>query len=183
MATKKKDTTKKTKSKDGHKNRGMKWEKIVNDKLLEYREQGLCFIQKIPTEFTIIRAGAKVVSAFPKKQTESVDFLGAKQFLPIAIEAKDTINKTSFPLKNIEPHQIKFLDEWCGKQGVGYYLIRFATLERIFLIDAIILNKEIHNRESKETQDRGDKSLTLDWFEKNGIEIDKDMNFLEYIHR
>lgn len=175
------DITEKTNSKDGHRNRGLKWEKIINNKLLEYREQGLCFIQKIPTEFTIIRNGAKIVSAFPKKQTESVDFLGAKQFLPVALEAKETKNKTSFPIKNIEPHQIKFLDDWCNKQGVGYYFVRFTTLERIFLVDAITLNKEIHSRESKENQERGNKSLTLEWFEQNGIEIGQDLDFLKYI--
>lgn len=172
---------KKTNSKDGHKNRGLKWEKVINDKLTEYRKQGLCFIQKIPTEFTIIRNGPKIVSAFPKKQTESVDFIGAKQFLPVALEAKETKNKTSFPINNIETHQIKFLDEWCDKQGVGYYFIRFTTLERIFLIDAITLNKEIHIREQKIEQQRGDKSLTLEWFEQNSIEVGQDMEFLKYI--
>lgn len=148
---------KKTNSKDGHRNRGLKWEKVINNKLLEYRKQGLCFIQKIPTEFTIIRNGPKIISAFPKKQTESVDFIGAKQFLPVALEAKETKNKTSFPIKNIEPHQIKFLDEWCNKQGVGYYFIRFNTLERIFLVNAITLNKEIHIREQHTEQKRGDR--------------------------
>lgn len=176
-------TKKKTNSKDGHRNRGLKWEKVINDKLLEYRDQGLCFIQKIPTEFTIIRNGARIVSAFPKKQTESVDMIGSKQFLPVALELKETKNKTSFPLNNIEPHQINFFDNWCGKQGVGYYFIRFITLDRMFFIDAIILNKEIHNRESKETQERGDKSLTLDWFEQNGVEIGQDLEFLQYIHK
>lgn len=161
----------------------MSWEKTVNDKLIEYRNRGLCFIQKIPTEFTIIRNGAKIVSAFPKKQTESVDFIGSKQFLPVALELKETKNKTSFPLSNIESHQIKFFDSWCDKQGVGYYFIRFITLERMFLINATILNNEIHNREKKLIQEHGDKSLTIDWFEKNSIEINKDLEFLQYIKR
>ena len=174
---------KKTNSKDGHKNRGLKFEKIINDKLLEYRKQNKAFIQKIPTEFCIIRAGAKVVSAFPKKQTESVDFLGSIKFLPVALEAKETQNKTSFPLSNIEPHQIKFFQNWCNKQGVGYYLIRFSTLNRIFLVDALVLDNEIKNRKLKKVQENGDKSLKLEWLENNSIEINKDLDFLQYIEK
>lgn len=162
-------------------NRGLKWEQLINNKLLEYREQGLCFIQKIPTEFKIIRNGAKIVNAFPVKQTESVDFLGAKKFLPVALEAKETKNKTSFPLSNIEPHQYKFFQNWCKKQGSGYYLIRFSTLEEIFLVEAMTIDKEIENRKNKEIQEKGDKSLTLEWFKENGIEINKDLDFLQYI--
>lgn len=177
-----KETKPKTKSKS-HQNRGLRWEQVVNDKLNEYRKKGLCFIQKIPTEFTIIRGiGGKITSAFPKKQTESVDFLGAKEFLPVALELKETQNKTSFPLSNIEPHQIKFFNNWCNKQGVGFYFVRFSTLERMFLIKASILNNEIAIREAKEIQERGDKSLTLEWFEQNAIEIDKNLEFLQYIN-
>jgi recombination protein U len=175
-------TTKNKPKSKSHQNRGLKFEQLISDKLMEYRKEGKCFIQKIPTEFTIIRAGARVISAFPKKQTESCDFLGSIQYLPIGIESKETQNKTSFPLSNIEPHQLEFFKNWCGKQGVGYYLVRFSILNRIFLVNATSIENEINTRSQKTTQEKGDKSLTLQWFEDNSQEIDANtFDFLPYV--
>ena len=61
--------------------------------------EGVIF--KIPNEFIVLRKGAKIVSAFPKKKSPCLDYIG---ILPngksIVFEAKTTANKTSFPLSN-----------------------------------------------------------------------------------
>ena len=74
-------------------NRGMDLEKKLNNKFKKYYEDGTACIFKVPTDWTVIRKGAKIVSAFAK-QKSIVDYLGSYKGTPIAIEAKRTTNKS-----------------------------------------------------------------------------------------
>lgn len=161
--------TTKVKQKESLANRGMDLEKKLNKVIKQYIDKGICTLYKIPTEFTVIRKGAKIVSAFPK-QKAIVDYLGAYKGIAIAIEAKRTVNKTSFPFNNIADHQWDFFEKW---QGLGYYIVWFKTLGRVFLVDCRIM------QDAKDNLDR--KSVTLEWFEETTIEMDNSMDFIKYI--
>jgi len=48
--------------------------------------------------------------------------------VPIAFDAKETQNKTSFPLANIHQHQVEYLRLWNKVGGTGFFLIHFTKL-------------------------------------------------------
>lgn len=154
-----------------HANRGMRLEKIIEDKCNEYINNDIAYIYKLPTDFTVIRKGAQIVSAFPKKKS-TIDFMGSYgDGKAIAIETKSTDNKTSFPFSNIAEHQWEFFEKWTT-QAKGYYIVWFKTLDKMFLVNALDMQNAKDNL--------GRKSAPLDWFEENGIELN-DGEFIEYI--
>ena len=146
-------------------------EQIITNKCNEYIEKDIAYIYKIPTDWRVIRSGKRIVTAYPKKKA-IIDFLGTYKGQAIGIETKSTNNTTSFSFKNIASHQWKFFDKWC-KQAKGYYIIWFKKINRMFLVKAEDMKK------AKETLDR--KSVPLEWFEENAIELGDDIDFIKYI--
>ena len=96
---------------------GAKFEDKLTKQFEEYRKEKKAYIFKIPTEFVVLRKGAKIISAYPKKQSPCLDYIG---ILPngksIVFEAKTTKNTASFPLKNIKPYQFELIKE------INYYV-------------------------------------------------------------
>lgn len=156
-----------------HQNRGLKFEARVEKKCQEYHDKELALIHKVPTEFKVIRNGAKIVSAFPVKDSKFIDFTGLCNGNPIAIECKETKNKTSFPLSNISDYQLKFIDQWLNLGGKAFLLVNFDTHNKVFLVEGRKLLNCIDNLDRK--------SITYEWFLENTIHLDDDLEFLEYI--
>lgn len=161
-----------------HKNRGLAFENAIQNKCNKLKDEGVALISKVPTEFKMIRgAGGRVVSAFPVAESCFVDFCGIiGNGIPIAIEAKETKNKTSFPFSNIKEHQIEFLKRWEELGGKGYYIIRFSENEKVFLVKA----EDMHDC----IESIGRKSVPYKYCLESGkfIELDYEMlNFEDYI--
>lgn len=140
----------------------MTLEKIIEEKCNEYIKNNIAYIYKLPTDWVVIRKGKNIVTAYPKKKS-TIDFMGSYKGDAIAIETKSTDNKTSFPFSNIADHQWEFFQQWTT-QAKGYYIIWFKVLDKMYLIKA----EDMQN--AKDTLDR--KSVPLDWFIENGIEIE-----------
>lgn len=149
----------------------MKLEKIIEDRCNKYIKESIAHIYKIPTDWVVIRKGKNITTAYPKKKS-IIDFLGSYQGQAIGIETKSTNNKTSFPFSNIADHQWEFFENWC-LQAKGYYIIWFKKIDKMFLVDA----KDMQH--AKDTLDR--KSVPLEWFINNAIELDKDVDFIKHI--
>ena len=132
-----------------HVNRGLKFESLIQDKCDELKKNGIALINKVPTEIKMIRNGARIVNAFAVEQSKFVDFCGIYKGKGMAIEAKETKNKTSFPFSNIKDTQIEFLKLWVKLGGLGYYIIRFETNKKVFLIKSDNLHKCIDTIERK----------------------------------
>lgn len=170
-----KKTTAKKKS-TSHANRGLKFEAMMENKCEQLEKEGICSIHKVPTEMKMIRNGARIVNAFPVEGSKFVDFVGVYNGQAIAIELKETKNKTSFPFKNIKKEQIQMLNIWEEFGGKSYYLIRFEEHKRVFLIPCKILHNCI------DTIERA--SAPYNWFLETGgvIEVDyKELDFEKYI--
>lgn len=164
---------KETKKKSSTANRGMKWESMIEKRLEKLKKQGDIIGDKIPTDFCIVRKFGKITSAFPRKKS-TVDFVISFKGRFLAIEAKSTDKKTSFPMDNIKEHQVKYLDLLYDNNSLTYYAIYFKKLDRAFLVHSKLINLKIQEEI---------KSLKLEWFENNGHEFDsKEMNFDEYIY-
>ena len=153
---------------------GAKFENRLTKQFEKYRSEGKAYIFKIPTEFIVLRKGAKIVSAFPKKQSPCLDYIG---ILPngeaIVFEAKTTANKTSFPLSNIKDYQYDLINEIQNYVNNVFFIIEFRELNEVYLVsgNAILDFKENNIR----------KSIPYKEFKNIGI-LMEDLDVLKYIN-
>lgn len=153
-------------------NRGMDLEEIVGNQCKEYRKEGKAYMFKLPTDWQVLRRGKFIISAFPKAKSLT-DFFGTLNTgEAIAIEVKNTNNKTSFPLGNIKEHQFTFLEEWSKHTRHSYYLIRFKEHDEIYLVHS----SKVQEFRDSETR----KSIPYKWFGENA-ELLNGADFLEKI--
>lgn len=172
-------TTKKTTSKTSvdtrntsRANRGLDLEDIVKDQCEQYKKEEKGYIFKLATEWQVQRRGKFIVSAFPKAKSLT-DFFGViSTGEAIAIEVKNTNNKTSFPLGNIKDHQFVFLAEWAKHTKHSYYIIRFKEHDEIYLVHST----KVQNFKDTETR----KSIPYAWFKENAMLLNG-CDFLEKI--
>ena len=147
-------------------NRGMDLENDINLSNEYYRNKGIALIYKRPTPINIVKVdyshGARITDAYFEKQS-TTDYNGVYKGKYIDFEAKNTKSKTSFPLSNIEPHQIEHLKMVIKQGGIAFFIIQFQAHNQVFLLDAqyVIDFYENGNR----------KSIPYDVFLQNGIEI------------
>ena len=62
---------------------GAKFENRLTKQFEKYRNEGKAYIFKVPTEFIVLRKGAKIVSAFPKKQSPCLDLRLKQQLIKL----------------------------------------------------------------------------------------------------
>ena len=153
---------------------GAKFEDKLTKQFEEYRKEKKAYIFKIPTEFVVLRKGAKIISAYPKKQSPCLDYIG---ILPngksIVFEAKTTKNTASFPLKNIKPYQFELIKEINHYVDCVFFIIEFRELNETYLVsgNAILDFKENNIR----------KSIPYKEFKNIGI-LMEDLDVLKYIN-
>lgn len=151
-------------------NRGMRLEEALNDSNQYYLTHQLAVVHKKPTPIQIVhveypkRSAAKIKEAY-FTQASTTDYNGVYQGYYLDFEAKETKNKTSFPLKNFHEHQICHFENCLAQSGICFAILWFATLQRCFLLDAHDLITAWRN------QTEGRKSIPLKTIEKNGIEL------------
>ncbi len=148
--------------------RGLSLEDDINQSNQSFLDRNLANIHKKPTPITIVkvdypsRSKAKITEAYFKVPS-TTDYNGVYKCRAIDFEAKETLNKTSFSLNNIHPHQIKHMVNVAEHGGICFLIIRFASLgETYYLsIDKLI---EFTNNQVR-------KSLPYAWIKTNGILI------------
>lgn len=151
--------------------RGMDFEEEINQTNTYYLNNKMAVIHKKPTPVQIVkvdypRRSAAVIKEAYFRQASTTDYNGVYRGYYLDFEAKETKNKTSFPLKNFHQHQIDHMDACMKQQGIVFVLLWFSSLNRCFflsgerLIDYWLQQKN-----------NGKKSLPLSTIEKNGIEI------------
>lgn len=120
-------------------NRGIAFEEAINRSNEYYREKGLCIITKRPTPIRVVKVdythGPKITSAFYEKQS-TTDYNGVYEGHYIDFEAKETRNKTAFPLANIPLQQIDHLEKVMEHGGIAFFLIHFVAHQKTFLLPA-----------------------------------------------
>jgi len=84
------------------------------------------------------------------------------QGIPVAFDVKSTREKTRWPLQNIEPHQVSFLQTWQALGGLAFVLVEFAVHNRYFILPVDALLGIIQ---------AGAKSIALDVFRAHCPEI------------
>lgn len=154
-------------------NRGMNLEEDISKSNQYYLERGIAVIHKKPTPIQVVKVdypkrSAAVIREAYYRQSSTTDFNGVYKGRYIDFEAKETRNKTSFPLKNLHQHQIEHMEKCRKMGGFTFVLIRFSTLNRVFLLDSQHVSTLWNNQLKEDAR----KSIPLSFIEKNGIEIE-----------
>ncbi len=129
-----------TTNKINHSNRGMSFENIINETNEYYLVHDIAVIHKKPIPIQIVkvdypsRSGAVIKEAYYKIPS-TTDYNGIYKGRHIDFEAKETANKTSFPLSNIHLHQINHLESILNHGGISFLLIFFKAKDEIYLLE------------------------------------------------
>ena len=139
---------------------------LANDYYLANR---LAVVHKKPTPITIVkvdypaRSAAKITEAY-FKQASTTDYNGVYQGKYIDFDAKETKNKTSFPLKNFHEHQISHLASILSQGGIGFVIIKFTSLNENYVYPASELIQQwqhLNGKQSIPYQEIVDKSFVV----------------------
>lgn len=122
-------------------NRGMTLEQDINETNQYYLFADKAVIHKKPTPLQIVkvdypRRSAAVVREGYFKQASTTDYNGLYKGHYIDFEAKETKNKTSFPLSNIHEHQYSHMKAVCSHNGICFLIIRFSAWNETYLLPA-----------------------------------------------
>ena len=115
--------------------RGMSLEEDLNESNIYYLEHNIAVIHKKPTPIQVVhvdyplRSMAKNTEAYYKTPS-TTDYNGIYNGYYIDFEAKETTSKTSFPLKNIHPHQVEHLKKIIEHGGIGFLIVLFKNLNQ-----------------------------------------------------
>lgn len=124
--------------------RGMTLEQQINESNQYYLEKGIAVVHKKPTPIQIVkvdypkRSRAVIREAY-FRQASTTDYNGVYQGYYLDFEAKETKNKTNFPLKNFHEHQIIHLEQCLAQSGICFAMIGFTSLRRYFALPAGIV--------------------------------------------
>jgi len=155
-----------------HKNRGMRLEDNINQSIEYYRKTNQAIIHKKPTPVQIVhvdypkRSAAKITEAYFRKAS-TTDYNGIYRGYYIDFEAKETRNKTSFPLKNFHQHQIDHMRQCVDQGGIVFVILYFSRLKKYYYFSAedLFICWDDQFKESKK------KSIPLSKIEEQGFEI------------
>ena len=151
-------------------NRGMSFEKMINESNNYYLSRGLAVIHKKPTPIQIVkvdypnRSRAKIVEAY-FRQASTTDYSGVYKGHYIDFEAKETRQKKSMPMKNFHSHQIKHMEAVLEQKGICFVLLHFSSLRETYLLPASYLI-EFYKI------DKGGKSMPLTYIQEHGYPIE-----------
>lgn len=156
--------------------RGMALENLIEYSNQVYKNKGMALINKVPTPWNVHynKRTGKVIRAFPQ-QKGTVDFVGISHGRAIAFDAKNTKERTRFPLSNVEQHQVDYLLNHQDQGGISFFIICFEKHNEVYYMP---INKFIGWWEGQFKGGR--KSIPYDWFvlnvdkiySRNGVPLD-----------
>lgn len=167
--------------------RGMTLEEEINETTDFYRMQGQAVIHKKPTPVQIVnvhypKRSAAVITEAYFKQASTTDYNGVYKGKYIDFEAKETKNKTSFPLANIHEHQVHHMQQIVKHGGISFIILRFRVYDETYLFDAkdlFVCWQEQFNG--------GKKSISYEHIKQLGYEIpfhyQKKVDFLSVVDK
>lgn len=115
--------------------RGSSFEEMINYTIEDYRTRKLALIQKVPTPITPVSIDAEsrhITLAYFDKQS-TVDYIGAVQGIPVCFDAKECKTDT-FPLANVHEHQVKFMKDMEGQDGIAFLLIYYTERGEVYYL-------------------------------------------------
>ena len=121
-----------------YKNLGMNLENDINTTNEYYISKEIAYIYKKPTPIKLVKVDykhGKIEEAYFEKPS-TTDYNGIYNGKYIDFEAKETTNKTGFPLNNIHKHQIQHIRNIDKENGICFLIVRFTKLNKTYLLMA-----------------------------------------------
>ena len=115
------------KKKISHANRGMNLENLINEANKYYLDNDIAIIYKKPTPIGIVsvdeKNNNKIITKAYFKEPSTLDYQGIYKGYYIEFDAKQTLNKTSFPLSNLSQNQISHIKKIINHKGISFLII------------------------------------------------------------
>ncbi|CAM3583597.1 Holliday junction resolvase RecU [Erysipelothrix urinaevulpis] len=149
--------------------RGMSLEEDINKTNDYYLFMDIGVVHKKPTPIQIVnvdypsRNKAKITEAY-FRQASTTDYQGVYKSIALDFEAKETKNKTLFPLAALHQHQLDHLRAVNKHGAVAFLIIRFNTLDETYLIFAKDFLQYIDTSEQR--------SLPIKWIRDVGYLVE-----------
>ena len=148
--------------------RGMSFEEEINQSNQYYLQQNIAVIHKKPTPIQIVsvdypKRSAAVIKEAYFRQASTTDYNGIYKGYYLDFEAKETKNKTSFPLRNLHEHQMIHMQQCHEHGGISFVLLYFSSLKRYFFVTISLLRSYWYEKDRK--------SIPLTVLEKKAYEI------------
>ncbi|WP_042145605.1 Holliday junction resolvase RecU [Paucisalibacillus sp. EB02] len=158
-------------TKQSFSNRGMTLEEDINLTNQYYLDMDLAIIHKKPTPIQIVKVNypkrsAAVITEAYFKQASTTDYNGIYRNRYVDFEAKETKNKTSFPLANIHEHQITHMESVVQHGGICFMIIHFASHNETYYLEADKLLPYWYEKAAN-----GRKSIPYDYIKQQGYFI------------
>ena len=110
-----------------HSNRGMNLENALNISNEYYLQQDKALIYKKPTPIGVVDVSyknhKKIIEKAYFKEQSTLDYNGLYRGKYIEFDAKETQNKTAFPLQNLHEHQYKHMKKVIEHGGISFLII------------------------------------------------------------
>lgn len=138
-------------------NRGMSLENELNLSNQYYIANNIAIIHKKPTPVQIVKVdypkrSAAVIKEAYFRTPSTTDYNGCYKGRYIDFEAKETANKTLFPMQNIHEHQVKHMKSIIDNKGITFMIIRFSAMNNTYLLkgeDLLLLWSEYQQQVRK----------------------------------
>lgn len=148
-------------------NRGVNLEILLNDSNRFYLDENIAIIHKKPTPITIseVKYGNKerVITKGYFRTPSTLDYNGIYKGRYLDFDAKETLNKTSFPLQNLHKHQYQHMKSVIEHGGISFLIIHINN--NFFYLDGINIINFIENNSRK--------SIPYEYIESNGYIIEQ----------
>lgn len=135
--------------------RGMTLERLLNQANTWYRKRQLAIVYKKPTPIQVVdvaypkRSQARIKEAY-YRQASTTDYNGVYKGYYLDFEAKETKQKTRFPLSNLHKHQVEHMKACHAAGGVCFTIFLFSTLDEAYLYPIEELDVDWQAYEAKE---------------------------------
>lgn len=153
-------------------NMGLNLENDLNLTNEYYINNKIAYIYKKPTPIKVVKISnnntkyMRITDAvFSEKST--TDYNGIYNGYYIDFDAKETSSRTSLPIRNIAPHQIKHLENVYNSSGIGFLIVNFKVYDKYFILPFKTLKKYLDNKK---------KSIPYKDFLKLNLEIKFNLN-------
>ena len=136
--------------------RGAGLENLINYTNELYQARDIAIIQKIPTPITPISMQGPIITKAFFSEKSTVDYIGVYRGIPLCFDAKES-HKQTFPLKNIHPHQIRFMNEYEKHGGIAFLIIYYTESDQFYYMPVDELMEYV-----KRMENGGRKSIAYD---------------------
>ena len=133
-------------------NRGMNLESAINSSNEYYLLEDRALIYKKPTPIGVVDVSyanhKKTIEKAYFKEQSTLDYNGLYRGKYIEFDAKETLNKTAFPLSNIHEHQTKQIRNVIKHGGIVFLIIRMNNINYLLTGEDYISYIDTENRKS-----------------------------------